>query len=162
MSPEILSHVARNFIECLNLKKSNVLIKSKGRNSHNVDSWNWSFISLSFDIRDSNPKIEHEKKNNISYSMVLTVVVLCGSILFRTKVHITTIGTLENAAILNTACAQESSHGCQARLWRCGKFRHALIQTYLLLATKPNYTRGRVGCPSDTRPLKTNSNANLR
>ena len=29
----------------------------------------------------------------------------------------------------------------------------------LLLATKPNYTRGRVGCPSDTRPLKANSNA---
>ena len=29
----------------------------------------------------------------------------------------------------------------------------------LLLATKPNYTRGRVGCPSDTRPLKADSNA---
>ena len=29
----------------------------------------------------------------------------------------------------------------------------------LLLATKPNYTRGRVGCPSDTHPLKANSNA---
>ena len=29
----------------------------------------------------------------------------------------------------------------------------------LLLATKPNYTRGRVGCSSDTRPLKANSNA---
>ena len=25
-----------------------------------------------------------------------------------------------------------------------------------------NYTQGRVGCPSDTSPLKTNSNANLR
>ena len=37
-----------------------------------------------------------------------------------------------------------------------------LKQIYLLLATKPNYTRGRVGCPSDTRPLKTKSNANLR
>ena len=33
---------------------------------------------------------------------------------------------------------------------------------HLLLATKPNYTQGRVGCPSDTRLLKTNSNANLR
>ena len=51
---------------------------------------------------------------------------------------------------------------CSRRLSRCGKFRHTLIQTYLLLATKPNYTRGRVGCPSDTRPLKTNSNASLR
>ena len=161
MSPEILSHVARNFIECLNLKKSNVLSKSKGRISHNVDSWNWSFISLSFDIRDSNPKIEHEKKYQLQYGSNCCCFI-CGSILFRTKVHITTIGTLENAAILNTARAQESSHGCQARLWRCGKFRHALTQTYLLLATKPNYTRGRVGCPSDTRPLKTNSNANLR
>ena len=37
-----------------------------------------------------------------------------------------------------------------------------LKQRYLLLATKPNYIRGRVGCPSDTRPLKTKSNANLR
>ena len=65
-------------------------------------------------------------------------------------------------AILNTARAQESSHGCQARLRRFGKFRHALIQTHLSLATKPSYMRGRVGCPSDTRPLKTNSNAHLR
>ena len=56
---------------------------------------------------------------------------------------------------------QESSHGCKARLRHCGKFRHALTQTYLLLAAKPNSTRGRVGRPSDTRPLKTNSNANL-
>ena len=80
---------------------------------------------------------------------------ICGSILLRTKVHFNTIGTSENAAILSIARAQES-------LRRCGKFRHALIQTYLLLATKPNYTRGRVGCPSDTRSLKTNSNAILK
>ena len=47
---------------------------------------------------------------------------------------------------------------------KCAKFAGAdtLTQTYLLLATKPNYTQGRVGCPSDTSPLKTNSNANLR
>ena len=32
MSPEILSHVARNFIECINLKKSNILSKSQGIN----------------------------------------------------------------------------------------------------------------------------------
>ena len=38
--------------------------------------------------------------------------------------------------------------------WKTPPFRHAFkIQTYLLLANKPNYTRGRVGCPSDTRPL---------
>ena len=39
ISPEILSHVARNFIERLNLKKSNILSKSLGINSLNVDSW---------------------------------------------------------------------------------------------------------------------------
>ena len=33
MSPEIHGHVARNFIECLNLKKSNILSKSQGINS---------------------------------------------------------------------------------------------------------------------------------
>ena len=33
MLPEILSHVARNFIECINLKKSNISSKSKGINS---------------------------------------------------------------------------------------------------------------------------------
>ena len=73
--------------------------------------------------------------------MALTVVFICWSILFWKKVHITMIGTLEKATILTTAHAQESSHDCYARLWRCGKFRHALIQTYLLLATKPTYTR---------------------
>ena len=33
VSLEILSHVARSFIECLNLKKSNILSKSQGINS---------------------------------------------------------------------------------------------------------------------------------
>ena len=33
MSPEIHSHVARNFIECINVKKSNILSKSQGINS---------------------------------------------------------------------------------------------------------------------------------
>ena len=33
MSPKILSRVARNFIECLNLKKSNILSKSQGISS---------------------------------------------------------------------------------------------------------------------------------
>ena len=33
ISPEILCHVAWNFIECLNLKKSNILSKSQGINS---------------------------------------------------------------------------------------------------------------------------------
>ena len=33
MSPEIHSHVARNFTECINLKKSNILSKSQGINS---------------------------------------------------------------------------------------------------------------------------------
>ena len=33
MSPEILSHVARNFIKCINLKKSNILSKLQGINS---------------------------------------------------------------------------------------------------------------------------------
>ena len=78
ISPEILSHVARNFIERLNLKKSNILSKSLGINSINVDSWH---SGCSFRCRyhgDINPKIEHENKKNsyISYSMVLTVVVL--------------------------------------------------------------------------------------
>ena len=31
--PKIPSHVARNFIECLNLKKSNILSKLQGINS---------------------------------------------------------------------------------------------------------------------------------
>ena len=33
MSPDILSHVARNFIDCINLKKSNILSQSQGINS---------------------------------------------------------------------------------------------------------------------------------
>ena len=70
---------------------------------------------------------------------------------------------LENAAILSTARVQTRIiTWLQSEIAHCGKFRHALIQTYLLLATKPNDTRGRVGCPSDTHPLKANSNANLR
>ena len=38
MSPEIYSNVTRNFIERMNLKKSNVLSISKGIKSKNVDS----------------------------------------------------------------------------------------------------------------------------
>ena len=44
--------------------------------------------------------------------MILTVVIICWSILFWKKVHITTINTLEKAAILATARAQESLHDC--------------------------------------------------
>ena len=38
MSPEIYSHVTQNFIESINLKKSNILSISKGIKSKNVDS----------------------------------------------------------------------------------------------------------------------------
>ena len=38
--------------------------------------------------------------------MILTVVIICWSILFWKKVHITTIGTLEKAAILTTSGLQ--------------------------------------------------------
>ena len=50
-SPEILSHVARNFIECINLKKSNISSKSKGINSQNVDSLTYANMKLN---KDSN------------------------------------------------------------------------------------------------------------
>ena len=71
MSPEILSHVVINFIECLNLKKSNILMLT--RETQVVR------FAVVWYYGDSNPKTEHgNKKNysNISYSMVLTVVVL--------------------------------------------------------------------------------------
>ena len=45
------------------------------------------------------------------------------------EVHVTTIGTLEKAAILTAARAQESSHDCDVAI-----NSDALIQTYLLLA----------------------------
>ena len=38
MSPEIYSHVTQNFIECINLKKSNILSIWKGIKSKNVAS----------------------------------------------------------------------------------------------------------------------------
>ena len=70
MLTEIHSHIARN--------PKSILSKSLGINSINVDSWH---SGCSFRCRyhgDINPKIEHENKKNsyISYSMVLTVVVL--------------------------------------------------------------------------------------
>ena len=119
---------------------------------------------------DSNPKIEHENKKNsyISYSMVLTVVVLsveafCFERRFTSpRLKHWNIGKRRHLEYSTCSRIITWLPSKTTLTWLCGKFRHVLIQTYLLLATKPNYTRGHVGCPSDTRPLKTNSNANLR
>ena len=104
MSPDILSHVARNFIMLKKILKLLVRVKL----------WNSGCLFRCRFHGDSKPKIKHEikKTSNISYSMILTVVFICWSILFWKKVHITTIRTLEKAAILTTARAQESSHDC--------------------------------------------------
>ena len=112
---------------------------------------------------DSNPKIEQEKKNrNISYSMVLTVVVLS----------------------VEAFCFQRRFTSPRLEYWKNPPYwiqhvlkNHHMVakqdcdvavnsdthqHKHLLLATKPNYTRGRMGCPSDTRTLKTNSKCQLK
>ena len=81
------------------------------------EMWNYEtqvvrFAVIFMEIVNLKQNTKLKKSSNISYSMILTVVFICWSILFWKKVHITTIGTLEKAAILTTARAQESSHDC--------------------------------------------------
>ena len=73
------------------------------------------FAVVSMEIVNLKQNTKLKKTSNISYSMVLTVVFICWTILFWNKVHITTIETLEEVAILTTARAQESSHDCSLR-----------------------------------------------
>ena len=115
---------------------------------------------------DSNPKIEHENKkkpSNISYSVVLTVVVLSvEAFCFERRF---TSPRLEHWKTPPFWIRQVLKNHYMVAKQDCDVAVNSdtpLKQIYLLLATKPNYIRGRVGCPSDTRPLKTKSNANLR
>ena len=109
---------------------------------------------------DSNPKIEHENKkksSNISYSMVLTVVVLsveafCFERRFTSPrlEHWKTPPSWIQHVLKNHHMV--SKQDCDVAV-NSDTHQHK----HLLLATKPNYRRGRVGCPSDTCTLKTNS-----
>ena len=56
----------------------------------------------------------------------------------------------------------QSEHIKMKQFFLIEKIRAPDGPQYLLLATKPNYTRERVGCPSDTRTLKTNSKCQLK
>ena len=86
MLPEIYSHVTRNFIECINLKKSNSLSISKGIKSKNVDSTVSSNLCKCEVKRQQNEQLEfhsfvfhsdkhflphlHKQILNISFSLV--------------------------------------------------------------------------------------------
>ena len=86
MLPEIYSNVTRNFIKCMNLKKSNILSISKGIKSKNVDSTVSSNLCKCEIKRQRNEQLEfhsllfhsalhfllhlHKQILNISFSLV--------------------------------------------------------------------------------------------